>query len=51
MVRHTAVCFPAFLWIADVTAERPLLHRWLIYVFSALLVLFNVRYLNWYWSG
>jgi hypothetical protein len=51
MVRHTAVCFPAFLWLADVTAERPLLHRWLIYVFSTLLVLFNLRYLNWYWSG
>lgn len=51
MIRYAAVVFPAALWLAQVTASRPLAQWFLIYLFAMLLSLFNVRFMNWYWIG
>jgi len=51
MVRHGAACCPVFLYLAEVTEERPWAQRYLVFAFSMLLLLFNLRFLNWYWSG
>lgn len=50
MVRFTGVLFPAF-WGLGQLARRPLVERALIYAFSFLLSLLQLRFGNWWFTG
>jgi hypothetical protein len=51
MIRYASVAFPVPLWLADVTAARPVAQWFVVYLFAMLLAIFNLRFINWYWIG
>jgi Gpi18-like mannosyltransferase len=50
MMRFCAVLFPAFYYISDICEDRKI-ERFIIFIFSFLLSLYNLRFMNWYWAG
>jgi Gpi18-like mannosyltransferase len=50
MMRFCTVLFPAFYYISDICEDRKI-ERFIIFIFSFLLSLYNLRFMNWYWAG
>lgn len=50
-VRYAALLFPLCIWVADLTAERPLTRAFLLHVSSMLLAVFYLGWANWFWVG
>lgn len=50
MVRFATVLFPAFYYISDVCEDRRV-ERFIIFLFTFFLVIYNLRFLNWFWAG
>ena len=48
MMRYCSILFPAFFYLAQI-ARRPLVYHYLIFVFTFLLAVCNLRFMNWFW--
>ncbi|MEO0534270.1 MAG: hypothetical protein AAF215_10440 [Cyanobacteria bacterium P01_A01_bin.123] len=47
MMRFCAVVFPVFFFIAEM-ARKPLVYQYLIFTFTFLLSIYNLRFMNWF---
>ena len=50
MMRFCTVLFPAFYYLADICEDRRV-ERFVVFVFSFFLSLYNLRFMNWFWAG
>jgi Gpi18-like mannosyltransferase len=50
MVRFTAVLFPAFYYVSDICEDRRV-ERFIVFLFTFFLAIYNLRFMNWFWAG
>ncbi|MGC8926367.1 MAG: hypothetical protein ACP5QK_00425 [Myxococcota bacterium] len=50
MMRFASVLFPAFYYLSDLCEDRSV-ERFIIFLFSFFLAIYNLRFLNWFWAG
>lgn len=50
MIRFSSVLFPAFYYLSDLCEDRRF-ERFIIFLFTFFLAIYNLRFLNWFWAG